>query len=73
MTEEQRKPHVAEALVRAQEASRAAEALLAAGLHRDAVSRAYYVLTTPSGRCCSRVGWRTAPTAGRSNCCTASS
>ncbi|MCU0864148.1 MAG: HEPN domain-containing protein [Planctomycetes bacterium] len=33
---------VAEALERAAEAARAAEQLLAVGLHRDAVSRAYY-------------------------------
>ena len=33
---------IAEALERASEAVRSAEQLLAAGLHRDAVSRAYY-------------------------------
>jgi uncharacterized protein (UPF0332 family) len=42
VTDENRKRNVAEALVRAREATRAAEALLAAGLFRDAVSRVYY-------------------------------
>lgn len=42
MTEDNRKRNVADALVRAREAADAAAALLAAGLHRDAVSRAYY-------------------------------
>lgn len=42
MTDENRKRNVVEALARASEARTAAEALLAAGLHRDAVSRAYY-------------------------------
>ncbi len=42
MTDENRKRNVADALARAREAGLAAEALLAAGLHRDAVSRAYY-------------------------------
>jgi hypothetical protein len=42
MTDESRKRNVAEALTRAREATQAADALLAAGLHRDAVSRAYY-------------------------------
>lgn len=42
MTDENKKRNITEALVRAREATRAAEALLAVGLCRDAVSRAYY-------------------------------
>ena len=42
MTDENRKRNVAESLARAREAVRAAETLLAAGLHGDAVSRTYY-------------------------------
>jgi uncharacterized protein (UPF0332 family) len=42
MTDENRKRNVADALQRADQALRAAEALLGASLHADAVSRAYY-------------------------------
>ena len=42
MTEDNRRQNVAEQLVRSDEAFRAAEGLLALGLHADAVSRAYY-------------------------------
>ena len=42
MTNENRKRNVAIELTRAEEAMRAAKALLGLGLHNDAVSRAYY-------------------------------
>lgn len=42
MTDENRKRNIADALARADEALRAARALLELGLHADSVSRAYY-------------------------------
>lgn len=42
MTNENRKQNIADEVVRAEQALQAARALLAAGLHNDAVSRAYY-------------------------------
>ena len=44
MTEDNRRAEIAQEILRAGEARRAADALLGLGLHSDAVSRAYYAV-----------------------------